>query len=185
LKKQSFTVVLLDLLLEDGNGDELLDDLNRLRCPPKVAVISANLDAEVVTRFVGRTAAQVPKPCDNVVLVELVRRLANIGTVEDRIQSFKTKHNLTQRETDMVRHAIAGRDVRGTADYTGVAESTVACYWQRIFNKTQCHNQRQVVVLALTDGFQIPSEGVHSLAAAPSDASWPLSPRRAITCYVS
>ena len=152
IASQTFDIVLLDYQLGDGPGDTLLDDLERLPAVPKTVAISSHMDAELAVRFTGRTVAQIPKPCDGSVLVVLIESLLNTKTVGDEAVKLKAAvATLSRREVEVVRYAATGLTAKETATRMGLAVSTIVEYWRRIFRKTRCRNQRQVVVQAMRD----------------------------------
>lgn len=150
LTKHAFDIVFIDFYLGDGTGDMLLPDLDRLPVRPKAIAHSAHLNAEIVARFVGRTVACVPTPCEPSAFVHLIKEVAKMDSVEDEIEKFKkffATHHLSPRQAEVLRCAMDGLTAKETAERLVVGIRTVEDYWQRIFDKTGRRSRDKVLAL--------------------------------------
>lgn len=86
LKNQKFSLVLLDLKLEEGNGEEVLQFM-RTRPDHKnqsvpVLITSGTLDKEVVARISGLVQGALVKPFNLASLIAQVKRLIGPAPTE-------------------------------------------------------------------------------------------------------
>ena len=139
-----YAVVLLDLRLPDGRGEELIPELRALRPEPAVAVISATATGDRALRLLGQGIWVIPKPIGGQALVHLVERLGGWAPREDAIGAFCLAHGLSPRETDVVRASAEGLTTAEVSQRLGCAAHTIIEYWQRIFAKTSCRSQPAV-----------------------------------------
>lgn len=147
LETKRFQAVLLDLRLGNEYGTDLLPVIETL-CPrPGVALITGYLDASVATRVGASEVIPVPKPIDAQTLAELVTCLVERG--QHGTDGFCEKHALSPRELQLVRAAANGLGNKQIADLLGCKEATVATYWRRIFDKTDCHSRTEVLALLI------------------------------------
>jgi DNA-binding NarL/FixJ family response regulator len=158
-RAKGYAVVLLDLKLPDGAGEELLSALAALRPAPAVAVISGMAAGERALRLLGQGIWVVPKPIDGPALVALVQRLSSRAAPADAIAAFCRAHGLSQREIDVVRAAAEGLTSVEVSERVGCAVHTTAAYWQRIFKKTGLLSQPAVFSAILRFAAQDPREG--------------------------
>jgi DNA-binding NarL/FixJ family response regulator len=139
-----YAVVLLDLRLPDGEGDELLPELRALRPEPAVAVISGTANGERALRLLAQGIWVIPKPIGGRAFVHLVERLAGRAPPEDAARAFCLAHGLSPKETDVVRASAEGLTTAEVSQRLGCAAHTITEYWQRIFAKTSCRSQPAV-----------------------------------------
>ena len=144
-----YAVVLLDLRLPDGDGEDLLPELEVTEPPPAVVVVSATVDAERAVRLLHKGIPTIPKPIEREALLALVARLSAESPPKDLIGTFCQAHRLSARETEVVRLATAGMSTANVATHLRCSAGTVATHWQRIFHKTGCHAQPSVFAAAL------------------------------------
>ena len=131
-----YAVVLLDLRLPDGDGAELLTELEALTPPPAVAVLSGNLDSKRALELWGRCVVDVPKPVDRSGLLALVERLAKPQPARDVVGAFGAHHGLSMAELRVLRAAAEGKPSEQIAEELGCVPSTVATHWKQITHKS-------------------------------------------------
>jgi DNA-binding NarL/FixJ family response regulator len=154
-----YAVVLLDLKLPDGDGEELLPLLKSRRPEPAVAVISGAAAGERALRLLGQGVWVVPKPIEGSALVALVERLCAKALRRDPIGAFCSGHGLSPKETEIVRASAEGLSSAEVAKRVGCSAHTTTGYWQRIFHKTGRRSQSAVFSAILRFAGQEPSDG--------------------------
>lgn len=142
-----YDVVLLDLQLGDGRGDDLLPIINQLDPHPAVAVVSGYLDNEIIVRLCEFRALAVPKPVEPAALRHLVKVLVDKRRFRTVVVDFARAKDtrFSEREIDVILGAVDGNGYKGTGADLGVQTSTVASYWMRIFRKTGCDTKDKVI----------------------------------------
>jgi DNA-binding CsgD family transcriptional regulator len=61
------------------------------------------------------------------------------------VDSYSNSYNLSPQERRVLLAAVQGVADKLVADDLGVSRSTISTYWKRIFGKTQCRSQRDVL----------------------------------------
>ncbi len=149
LALDSFQVVLLDLVLPDGDGEQVLARLGRLHPRPAVAVITGHLDSERAARLCGQCDTVVPKPVSRATVIGLVQRLLELRRPGSLLAAFCRFHGLSPRETEVLTASLNGHDVAAIAAELDCQPGTLKTYWQRILKKTGCETQRDVTAALL------------------------------------
>ena len=132
-----YSAVLLDLVLADGRGEALIEDLAALSPRPGVAALTAMADGASALRLLARGVPTIPKPIDAETLVTLVRRLCALGPDGDPIEAFGQAYALSPREKQVLHAAALGATGKDLATRVGCTEVTVSTHWRRIFDKTK------------------------------------------------
>lgn len=148
LASARFDVVLLDIKLRDGEGHELLPSIARQRPRPGVIVLSGSYEAEHALTLLGHCDAFVPKPVPGLLLQKLVRQVASLDRSRKSrspLHEFAAHHDLSRNETEVLRVALAGGGQREASEELGCKPTSISTYWKRIFDKTQCRSQREVL----------------------------------------
>jgi DNA-binding CsgD family transcriptional regulator len=65
------------------------------------------------------------------------------------IRSFAERYALTAQERRVLILKVAGQHGKGIASSLSCTESTVSTYWKRIFRKTSCSGQAEVLAALL------------------------------------
>lgn len=138
-------VVLLDLHLPDGTGEDFLRAIETKAPRPAVAVISGHVDSERIVGLMGRCDVAVPKPIEQKALRELVTTLYERSSPSFSVNDYCTEHGFSQREREVVRAAAEGLVNKEIADRLGLRPGTIATYWRRIYKKTGLASQRDVL----------------------------------------
>lgn len=139
-------VVLLDLRLPDGDGETLIEGLQRLPVPPAVAVLSGVIDSERVLRLNLRGIIAIPKPLTPETLLNLVDTLGAGERCLFEVEAFAKEHRLSQRESELLRLAAVGVADREAAERMKCVLGTIGTYWKRILRKTESATQRQALL---------------------------------------
>lgn len=146
LAEARFDIILLDLVLDDGDGEDLLETVEQLVPRPAVAVVSGNLDSRRMTGLCGRVAATLPKPVPAGALRMLVDRLsARSAEGNNPVEWFCREYGLSRKETELVLAITSGLSNQEAAESLSCKRGTVSTYWSRIFDKTGCHSRQEVI----------------------------------------
>jgi DNA-binding NarL/FixJ family response regulator len=138
--------VLLDLSLPDGSGESLLPEIATYVDSTRIAVISAHAESDTIVSLHNRVAVTLPKPVDADSLIELVRKLSR-SAPSDRLEVFASKHNVTRKERELLRLALAGLDNHEAAKRLRVDQGTVRIHWMNIKKKTGLRRHQLLVSL--------------------------------------
>lgn len=159
LAARRFDIVFVDLQLERACGLELLDEINRLRPRPVVAIASGHIDAQVATRCAGQVFATLPKPIDRWVLASFIAKVEQVRGGDARLHRFRRMHRLSARETEALGAGLGGLTNKEAAERMGCSASSVAAYWRRICRKTGCPTKAKAICAAL-DALPPPRDSV-------------------------
>lgn len=168
LAVHSFDLVLLDLVLPDGNTIDLLPDL--LQRYPDLKVLMYSMSAEEVY---AERAAQlgamgfVSKAEEEDELIRAVRMVLRGNPYVSPGQTVRVLdrpllaagkdpfHHLSQREISVMDHLLHGRTVGEIAVLLDVGGSTAATYKARLFNKLGVANVLELQRKADAHGYRI------------------------------
>lgn len=145
LGKLRWDAVLVDIMLPDGSGAELLPEIHHFVSPSQVALVSAYVTADHVIENHREVAAIVPKPMGPDSLVSLVKILTRTDTARLNIESFVAQFHLSRREAELVAIAVEGLDDKLAAVRMKVSHGSIRKFWDRIFKKTGLRSQRDVI----------------------------------------
>lgn len=89
-------------------------------------------------------ALHVPQPTsvDDLVMIALDVRQRSMGGV---LEAFRELTGLSPQEARLLNMAALGKNSDEAADLLGISRSTIGSYWNRIFRKTGCRSQRDVL----------------------------------------
>ncbi|MBI5507581.1 MAG: response regulator transcription factor [Deltaproteobacteria bacterium] len=144
-----YDVVLLDLLLPDGNGTTLLDQLRELRPRPALVVVSGYIESDVAIDLMGKCDLTIPKPVSGRALRAVIARLTEPEVSASLVAAFCTHHGVSPRESELLLLAAKGIDNDEAASLMKCQRGTVTTFWRRIFKKTGHHSQRDVLAALL------------------------------------
>jgi DNA-binding NarL/FixJ family response regulator len=144
-KAASYDVVILDLCLKDGQAYDLLPIIKKLDPPPAVAVVSGFLDNDALLKLFGSCALALPKPVAATTLQDLIEKLAGGRLPQQLAEEYGQAKELSERQIELLVCAVDGSSYKEAAAKLGLEKSTVACYWSRVFKKTGCTSQVEVL----------------------------------------
>lgn len=151
-------IVLQDLLLPGGlNG---IDTTRRIveRAPAvRVIALTASTDeARMMGVLRAGASGYVRKDAEPEILLAAVRAVARGKTYIDPSVGLQllpiATHDLTARETEVLRHLALGRSNREIAATLGVGEETIKTHVTHLLAKLQVDNRAQATVQALKRG---------------------------------
>jgi len=141
-----WNAVLVDLMLPDGSGADLLPEIHRFVLPSQVALVSAYVTADQVILSHREVAAIVPKPMGADSLVALVKILTQTDSVRNNVEYYATRCHLSQRESELLQLAVDGVDNKQAVERMRCLPGTIRSLWARILKKTGHRSQRDVIV---------------------------------------
>ena len=145
-QRQDIDVVLLDLMLPDGNGTEVVQFLHQRGSDIKVLVISADTNKETILQLVemGITGF-ISKYADIPTLVDAIHSVyhgieyfgKDITEIIHAVSTAKVKAEelFTGRELDIVQLCAKGLSVKQIADTLSISARTVETHKNNIFKK--------------------------------------------------
>jgi DNA-binding NarL/FixJ family response regulator len=137
-KNTPFDHAVVDLVLRDGDGEDVVRACESLSQRPNVVVLSGNLDSRRAFDLSGR-CLYLPKPVAATTLVEALKRR------RDPIGSFVEQYGLSDRERDALLAAVRGLGNEEAADALGVSKEALRKRWRHICEKTGCAGQQRVL----------------------------------------
>lgn len=142
----AYDYIVFDIALPDGSGLDLLETLIGLKPRPAIAILSNCLSPVDVLRVHRHNLIALPKPTGRDVILGVVDLLSNIRHGGPIVERFATHYRLSPQESRLLREALREATNDEAADVLGCSPSTVRTYWSRIFQKTSCNNERDVIV---------------------------------------
>jgi len=166
LGKQSFDLVLLDLVLPDAHGTELLTELRALARAPRTVVLTAHARASVIRDAMERGArAVISKSAPLRELREGIERVASGGFFycsdtsrllnEAVVHSDQSLH-LTDRQRQILRAVASGMSSKEIAASLDLSEKTVANHRARIMERLGVHDVASLTRYAMSLGLVEP-----------------------------
>ena len=137
-KNQPFQHAVVDLLLRDGDGEDVVRACESLSPRPNIVVLSGNIDSRRALTLSGR-CLYLPKPVAAATLVDALRRR------RDPIGLFVEQYDLTPRERDALIAAVHGLGNEEAATLLGVSKEALRKRWRHICKKTACSGQQRVL----------------------------------------
>jgi DNA-binding NarL/FixJ family response regulator len=158
-------VILLDVVLPDGDGIDAIPSLLSARPGARVLVLTGHTDVDQLSRAAARGASGfLPKesPLDSITnavraavtgqmlvdgatLAAILGRLA--GTSRQPVAATGNVPELTRREADVLRLMGAGHDPHTIARMLGITINTCRGYQKSLMAKLDAHSQLEAVVI--------------------------------------
>jgi DNA-binding NarL/FixJ family response regulator len=143
-RNQPYHHAVVDLLLKDGDGEDVVRACESLKPRPNVVVLSGNIDSRRALDLSGR-CLYLPKPVAARTLLEALRKR------KDALGEFVVEYGLTSRERDAIFVAVQGLFNDEAADALGVTKEGLRKRWRQICNKTGCTTQQRVLAKIIRD----------------------------------
>lgn len=162
-REPGFDLLLLDMMLPDGNGHELLAHLQRNQPDLPVVILSANDSPSDVTMaisagangFISKSAplAEVDQALSDVLSRKIVTpsNYSRSATTEATLQLDEAVPNLTPRQIEVLGLLARGLPNKRIASILQCQEDTVKSHLKALFNKLEAHNRTECV----RRGFQL------------------------------
>jgi DNA-binding NarL/FixJ family response regulator len=138
---RDWTGVVLDLILPDGYGLDLLADIRKEQGALPVLVLTGELNRDVVNKVQTLRGEYVCKPASAENLNPFIQRALAQETVDDaaigqRIEHLARQLRLTRRETELLTLSVDGLSRKQLAEALGVAENTVKAQIRSLLKKS-------------------------------------------------
>lgn len=136
-----WTGVVLDLILPDGYGLDLLAEIRQSHGALPVLVLTGELNRDVVNKVQTMRGEYVCKPASVDNLNPFIQRALAQERVDDaaigqRIEHLARQLKLTRRETELLTLSVDGLSRKELADALGVAENTVKAQIRSLLKKS-------------------------------------------------
>jgi len=136
-----WTGIILDLILPDGYGLDLLAEIRRVHGELPVLVLTGELNRDVVNKVQTMRGEYVCKPASADNLNPFIQRALAQERVDDaaigqRIEHLARQLKLTRRETELLTLSVDGLSRKELADALGVAENTVKAQIRSLLKKS-------------------------------------------------
>jgi DNA-binding NarL/FixJ family response regulator len=133
--------VVLDLILPDGYGLDLLAEIRQRHGELPVLVLTGELNRDVVNKVQTLRGEYVCKPASADNLNPFIQRALAQARVDDaaigqRIEHLARQLKLTRRETELLTLSVDGLSRKELADALGVAENTVKAQIRSLLKKS-------------------------------------------------
>ncbi len=138
---EEWTGVVLDLILPDGYGLDLLAQIRETHGALPVLVLTGELNRDVVNKVQTMRGEYVCKPASVDNLNPFIQRALAQERVDDaaigqRIEHLARQLKLTRRETELLTLSVDGLSRKELADALGVAENTVKAQIRSLLKKS-------------------------------------------------
>jgi DNA-binding NarL/FixJ family response regulator len=167
-QNQPFQHAVVDLVLRDGDGEDVVRACESLSPRPNIVVLSGNIDSRRALVLSGR-CLYLPKPVAAATLVDALRRR------RDPIGLFCETYDLTPRERDALVAAVHGLGNEEAAALLGVSKEALRKRWRHICKKTDCGGQQRVLAKIIRELNDPParSNGVYPTAMPVAESGSP------------
>ncbi len=138
---EAWTGVVLDLILPDGYGLDLLSEIRQNHGGLPVLVLTGELNRDVVNKVQTMRGEYVCKPASADNLNPFIQRALAQERVDDaaigqRIEHLARQLKLTRRETELLTLSVDGLSRKELAQALGVAENTVKAQIRSLLKKS-------------------------------------------------
>jgi DNA-binding NarL/FixJ family response regulator len=167
IAKRAFDIVLLDLVLPDAHGFQILDELKRSLHRPRALVLTAHARPAVVREATARGAhAVITKGAPLRELREAIARVQAGGhyycsetsrLLQDAVSDPERDEQLTERQREILRYVAQGLSTREIAQTLQLSEKTVANHRTRIMDRLGVRDVAGLTRFALSLGLIDPA----------------------------
>jgi DNA-binding NarL/FixJ family response regulator len=140
---EQIDVVLLDPVLPDGRGEDLLPEIEALPRQPGVIILTNRFDAVRPDATLYR-AIWVPKSMQPPALANIMRRVAK-GCAHETLDRFAKRFRLTHKETRVLDLVASGVGPKQIAADLNCSAQAVYALLARASNKTESLSYQEVV----------------------------------------
>ena len=153
LKKDKYTHLILDIILSDGSSLEVIPTIRKLY--PKLSIMVFSMQPQEVygealkqygvMYYLNKTAGE------SEILKMLNQFLHNdqaVPELQGKIQQQNPFSSLTPRELEVMHYILQGLGTKETADLLNITMSTVSTLKNRIFEKSNSSNLKELLELA-------------------------------------
>ena len=151
-------LVMLDFFLPDGDGNDVIEVLERYSPQVKVLVVTSATDAPEVVRLAGKGInGVIGKEVESSDMGNIILSVMN-GEYCFGLNRFQKRSNddddldLTQREAEVMRLFVQGKSARQIADELCVSLRTVERHRENIYRKFNLNSITDMIKFALIRG---------------------------------
>lgn len=152
-------LILLDLLMPDGDGVEVLQKLKESGADPIAIIFSVEENETCVARAVSAGAAgYLPKSVSRAILLKAIRCVVNGGTyfppeIIAKLKESRCRTPLSPRELEILRLIVDGQPNKLISCMLGISENTVKLHITHLLSKTGAPDRTSVVKMAIQRGW--------------------------------
>ncbi|HEY6877203.1 MAG TPA: response regulator transcription factor [Polyangiales bacterium] len=167
IAKVAFDIVLLDLVLPDAHGFQILDELKRSQHRPRVLVLTAHARPAVVRDATARGAhAVITKGAPLRELREAIDRVQAGGhyycsettrLLHEAVSEPERDEQLTERQREILRAVASGMSTKEIAQALSLSEKTVANHRARIMDRLGVRDVAGLTRFAMSIGLIDPA----------------------------
>jgi DNA-binding NarL/FixJ family response regulator len=136
-------VVLINPVLSDGRGEDLLAEIEALPRQPGVVILTSCAD-EKRWEAASYRAIWVPKGAEPEALARIMRRAAR-GYAQDTLYRFARRFRLTRKEARVLDGIASGVGPKQIALSLGCSAQAIYALLAKVSTKTKCSSYQEVV----------------------------------------
>lgn len=148
--------LVLDVRMRGMSGIALQEQLTKLPLAPPIIIITGHGDIAMAVRCVQAGASDfIEKPFNDQVLLESIHRAIE-QDAEKRGKALKYAEiknrlsRLTQRETQVLEHVVAGKRNKNIASDLNITQSTVEAHRARVMEKMEAKSLSDLMRMMLS-----------------------------------
>lgn len=138
-----YNAVLLDLILPDGRGEDLLPDIEAITPQPGIVIFSDFLEDLRPEAASYRTAQSTKQVAPD--FLATILRLAARGYAHSTLSRFAKRFGLSSKEADILKRIAAGTHPKQIALDLGCSIQAIHTHLRGIGKKTNCDGYHEVV----------------------------------------
>ncbi len=153
LKRETYTHIILDVILSDGTSLEIVPTIRKLYPDIKVMIFSMQPYEIYADAFrLYDIQYYLPKSSDEETIVSYIRKFINNEKSPNHINNNAENSNpfslLTPRELEILHYLLSGNKTNDIAKTLNLSNNTVSTFKKRIFEKTGVNNLAQLYEIA-------------------------------------
>jgi two-component system OmpR family response regulator len=140
---RSWDGLLIDVRLGDGSGLDVLAAARRRKVRTPAVVLSGRIDHAIVNRCASLDARLVSKPCGTSELAPFLSEVLFRKTGDHVLAAVERARNrwcLSDREVDILEHALRARSREQYLERSGIAQNTYKTHVRKLLEKSDYAN---------------------------------------------
>jgi len=151
LKKKVYTHLILDIVLSDGTALEVIPNIRKLYPNLHIMIFSMQ-SAEIYSSALKQYGINyyLSKDSSEADSIMFLKKFFNdeVPTAEVKKANKNPFINLSARELEILHYLLKGMGTKSIADTLNIKMNTVSTVKNRIFEKTNIHNMKELIELA-------------------------------------
>ncbi|MBS1688437.1 MAG: response regulator transcription factor [Bacteroidetes bacterium] len=151
LKRKAYTHLILDIVLSDGTALEVIPNIRKLYPSLHIMIFSMQ-SAEIYSSALKQYGINyyLPKDSSEADSITFLKKFFNdeVLTTEVKKANKNPFINLSARELEILHYLLKGMGTKSIADNLNIKMNTVSTVKNRIFEKTNIHNMKELIELA-------------------------------------